>query len=303
MLQLQHKKGNPDRLDGRVTVYASIDIDQADLIAMKHPIASAVHNGFLVAQGNFRDQTSLKDFLKSELGLSVNEDLGDGLSELVDQMSGIESALDPQKLKDRLENMGDFEEFIPTPAKVVPFHSEQEIISQEGDVFYTGIFKNIGNAVLSVNALPIVYQARYREQEMQVVRNEIESLISQIEINDTAVITPAVRPASATELTIEERILREFIPQMLYAKKDSAAFMVAQKQFREFLSGYRFPADVDSIIGVITSKEELHTVDSQLLELYAHKIDAVSREDFSAAEKVTASINRLLTSENPETMN
>ena len=40
-------------------------------------------------------------------------------------MEGLESTLDPQKLKDRLENMDDIEEFIPTPAKIVPFNSEE----------------------------------------------------------------------------------------------------------------------------------------------------------------------------------
>jgi len=303
MLQLHHKKGNPDRLDGRVTVYASIDIDQADLMAMKHPIASAVHNGFLVAQGNFRDQTSLKDFLKSELGLSVNEDLGEGLSDLVDRMSGIESALDPQKLKDRLENMGDFEEFIPTPAKVVPFHSELEIIAQEGDVFYTGTFKNIGNAVLSVNAVPIVYQARYREQELQVVRNEIESLIAQIDVSDTAVPSPHKQQSDSHAHSIEERILGEFIPQMLYAKKNAAAFAIAQEQFRTFLSGYRFPSDLDAIVNIIVSRDVLRNSESKMLELYAHKIDAVDREDFSAAEIVTVSINKLSKADNRESDN
>jgi hypothetical protein len=292
MLHLVHKKGDPTRLDGRVTVYATIDIDPEDLLSMKHPIASAVHNGFLVAQGNFRDQNNLRDFLKSELGSSINE-LGDGLSELVDRMSGIESALDPQKLKDRLENMGDFEEFIPTPAKVVPFHSEMEILSQDGDVFYTGSFKNIGNAVLSVNAVPIVYQARYREQEMQFVRNEIESLITQIEQSGVDDTDTSNKAATTTHQDLEERLLKEFIPEMLYSKKEKTAFLHAQEQLRMFLHGYRFPGDIQAIIDLIAAKETLHDREFMLLELYAKKIGAVSREDFSAAEKYSLSIQQI----------
>ena len=288
MLHLEHKKGDPKRLDGRVTVYAVIDIDPSDLIAMKHPIASMIHNGLLVAQGNFKEQNSLKDFLKSEMGLSMDEELGEGLSELVDRMSGIESALDPQKLKDRLDNLGDFEEFIPTPAKVVPFHSESEIIAQEGDVFYTGSFKNIGNAVLSVNAVPIVYQARYREQEMQHVRNEIESLITQIEQTD--VIEPSSVVAGNESGTIEERLLKEFIPNMLYCRKEKRQFETAQKQLRQFLSTYRFQSDVDAIITIITENETLHDKEYKLLELFAKKIEAVKNEDFAAAERHSASI-------------
>ncbi len=289
MLHLEHKKGDPDRLDGRVTVYAKIDIDSSDLDNVKHPIGSMIHNGLLVAQGNFREQNSLKDFLKSEMGLSVEDDLGEGLSELVDRMSGIESALDPQKLKDRLENLGDFEEFIPTPAKVVPFHSEREIIEQEGDVFYTGTFKNIGNAVLSVNAVPIVYQARFREQEMQHVRNEIESLIAQIEQAGVS-----EHETTIPETDIEERLLREFIPNMLYCRREKGQFAIAQKQLRTFLSGYRFPADIDALIDLIGSNEALQKREYTLLELYAKKIASVSREDFSAAERHSARIQRLL---------
>ncbi len=290
MLHMEHKKGDPNHLDGRVTVYATIDIDQSDLVAMKHPIASMVHNGFLVAQGNFREQNSLKDFLKSEMGLSMDEDLGDGLSELVDRMSGIESALDPQKLKDRLENMGEFEEFIPTPAKVVPFHSEMEIVAQEGDVFYTGSFKNIGNAVLSVNAVPIVYQARFREQEMQHVRNEIESLITQIEQSGT---NDSSRSATA-DINVEERLLKEFIPDMLYCRKQPAQFSDAQEHLRTFLHGYRFQDDVEAIIAMISAHETLHDREYKLLELFAKKIAAVNKEDFNAAEKYSSSIQQLI---------
>lgn len=288
MLQIELKRGNPNRLNGKVTVYAIIDLDPSDIMAMKHPIATMIHNGLLVAQGNFNEQNSLKDFLKSEMGLSLEEGLGEGLSELVDQMSGIESALDPQKLKDRLENMGEFEEFIPTPAKVVPFHSEQEILDQPGDVFFTGKFRSIGNAVLSVNAVPIVYQARFREQEMQFVRNEIESLITQIE-------QPQSSDVSSTfpEIKVEERLLKEFIPNMLYCRKEIGLFETAQKQLRTFLKEYQFQEDITAIVEIIGGKADLHEREYKLLELYAKKIAAVKKEDFTAAEKCAAAIKQL----------
>lgn len=130
-LNIVQKKGDPHRLDGRVTVYAIIDIDSSDLMNTKHPIGSMVHNGLLVAQGNFRDQNNLKDFLKSEMGISLEEGLGEGLAQLLEKMDGLESALDPQKLRERLENMDEIEDFIPTPAKIVPFHSEEELMARE----------------------------------------------------------------------------------------------------------------------------------------------------------------------------
>ena len=32
-----------------------------------------IHNGLLVAQGNFKDQYNFRDFLKSELGITLEE--------------------------------------------------------------------------------------------------------------------------------------------------------------------------------------------------------------------------------------
>lgn len=292
ILNLEQKKGNPFHLDGKVTVYAKIDIDPSDLMSVKHPISSMVHNGLLVAQGNFREQTNLKDFLKSEMGVSLDEGMEEGLSQLLEKMNGIESALDPQKLKERLENMGEFEEFIPTPAKIVPFHSEHEILDEEGDVFFTGTFKNIGNAVLSVNALPISYQARYREQEHQKVRNEIENLINQIEqapapTDSQTFQTPGVKT--------EEKLLKEFIPNMLYWRKEPQTFLNAEKQFRFFMKGYQFQEDVEAIIKIIGSKNELGSLDYRLLELYSKKISSIKDENFSAAEDYSKEIQKLKT--------
>lgn len=299
MLHIEYKKGDPNRLDGRVTVYAKIDVDPSDLIGMKNPIVEMVHNSLLVAQGNYREQFSFKDFLKSEIGLTQDENIDDRLADMIDRMGGIESALDPQKLKDRLENMGDFEELIPTPARIVPFHSETEILNQEGDVFFVGTFKNISNAVLSINAVPIVYQARFREQEMQQVRNEIESLITQIE--QTAVPAPeaAQKPQGGSEhLEMEARIMKEFIPNMIYSRKEKHQFDESAMQLRMFLSGYRFKDDIDSIVSLIADNDHLGERENKLLELYAKKIAAVNREDFSTADKCSTSIQLL--AGNPE---
>jgi hypothetical protein len=288
ILNIEQKKGDQNQLDGRITVYAIIETDTADILNMKHPIASMVHNGLLVAQGNFKEQSSLKDFLKSEMGISLDEDLGEGLAQLLEKMNGLESALDPQKLKEHLESMG--EEFIPTPAKIVPFHSSEEILMQEGDIFFIGTFKNVGNAVLGVNALPILYQARYREQEANKIRNEIELLISQIERNDSTVTASVMTPG----VDVEQKLLKEFIPNMLYCLKEPAQFKQAEDLFRNFMKGYRFKEDVDTIVTLIGSKEQLSPQDYRLLELYAKKIAAVKKEDFSAAEVYSKEIQSLL---------
>ena len=62
--------------------------------------------------------------------------------------------------------------------------------------------------MLGVQALPMFYQARYREQEAGRIRGEIETIISQIEHTDTTV---------APKADFEEQLLKQFIPNMLYS--------------------------------------------------------------------------------------
>ncbi len=286
LLGIQQIQGDPKNLHGHLTVYAKIDLDPADLLQMKHPIASVIHNGFLVAQGNFKEQTNLKDFLQSEMGLSLEE----GLEEIIDRLDGLESALDPQKLRDKIENMKDFEDFIPTPAKIVPFHSESEILAQPGDVFFAGTFKNIANANLSVNAFPILYQAYYRECQLEKVRVEIESLIHQIEKGAQV---DESQQYTSTSVNTQDRLLKEFIPGMIYNRKDPKEFAEAEDRFRVFMQGYNFPNDVEAILVLIKVPGDLTHTHSRLLELYAKKISAMHEERFAEVEQTLEEIKRL----------
>jgi hypothetical protein len=289
---IQQKKGTADTLNGRITVYAIIDVDASELLSAKHTFASMVHNGFLVSQGNFKDQYNFRDFLKSELGISLEDGLEEGLTQLLERMEGLESTLDPQKLKERLESMDDLNDFIPTPAKIVPFHSEEEILAQEGDIFFIGAFKNIGNAVLAVQALPMLYQARFREQEAGRIKNEIESLIAQIEHSE---VKPQARPEIPRKpQSTEDDLLKEYIPNLLYSRKESHDFEIKVREFRSALKQYRFPEDVEAIISIISAKGELSETDNRLLELYAKKISSVEKEDFKAVDTVAREIKQLL---------
>jgi len=292
VLNVEKKKGNPEQLDGHVTVYAKIDMDPAEFITMNHPVASLVHGGLLAVQGNYKEQSSLRDFLRSEMGISLDGgDSGpdDELKDMIESMDGLESALDPDKLRERLENMSDLDEFIPTPAKVVPFHTEQEILDQPGDVYFAGFFKKISNAVLGVNAIPIIYQAIFREQQMMSLQNEIESLIGQIEYGDSdapviCISSPGVSP--------EEALLKIYIPSMLYQRVDPAGLIYAQKQFRDFMRTYRFKDDVEAVVSLISTGKEPGAEEYKLLELYAKKIALVHAERFAEVDGVCKEIER-----------
>jgi hypothetical protein len=281
---IEQKKGDKNRLSGILTVYATLDIEPADLLAMKNPIAMTIYNNLLVAQGNYRDQNNLRDFLKSEMNINLEE----GLEEFLEKLGGLESAFDSHKLRDKIENFEGLDEFIPTPAKIVSFHSEKDILNEDGDIFFVGRYKNIGNAVLSVNAFPIMYQARYREQEIEKVRNEIDQLISQIDK-----LGPPEASFSTPGVNVEEKIMKEFIPNMLYCRKDPKVFSAAEKQFKLFMRGYRFKEDVDAIVSIIANQAELTSKYFKLLELYARKIFEVHRENYFEVEKLRHEIDVL----------
>jgi hypothetical protein len=236
-----------------------------------------VHNGLLVAQGNYKEQSSLKDFLMSEMGESLEE----GLEEFIERLDGLEGALDPQKLKDKMKNLDDLKDFIPTPAKIVPFHSEADILLEEGDIYCVGSFKNMANANLSINSFPIIYQARYREQEIVMVQNEIEQLISQIEKNDLP-----DEHFSLHGIDIEQKIIKDYLPLLLYSRKDTQSFETTVTKFRSFLVGYAYPEDIDHLIAIILQTEKFTPEHYTLLELYAKKITAVCGENVSAVEKL-----------------
>jgi hypothetical protein len=286
MLNIEQKKGDSELLDGRLTVYAIIDLDPSELASTRHPIASVVHNGLLVAQGNFKEQNNLKDFLQSEMGLSLEE----GLEEIIERLDGLESALDPQKLREKIENMKEFEDFIPTPAKIVPFHSQEEVLEQEGDVFFVGSFKSIANANLSVNSFPIFYQARYREQQLQRVKFEIEILIAQIEKGET---TSEEANYLDKHIDVGQKLLKEYFPNMLYNRKDPKVLDAAETQFKKFMQGYRYAEDIDEIVRIIDKPGELSSKHFKMLELYAKKIAEMHAENFSEVENVSRAIESL----------
>jgi hypothetical protein len=282
LLRVRQLKGDPDELDGRLTVFARVDIDPADLVTSKLPVANMIHNGLLVAQGNYREQFSLRDFLRSEMGVSLDE----GLEQLVSRLDGLEGALDPEKLREKLHEVEGMEEFFPTPAKIVPFHSEEELLAQEGDVFTVGAFTSASNAMLSVNAFPILYQARYREQSIENVRTEIDKLVSQVERSGES--TP--ERFSDEGVDVAQRLVREFIPSMLYSRKDPRTFEAAERQFRSFLRGYPRQEDVNAVLTLLHAPRELVTRDFTLLELYARKIAAVTREDYGEVDRTNRQI-------------
>jgi len=176
---ITQKKGVKNIPDGRLTVYATIRQNHDNSIPVTHPEAPYICNGFLSAQSDYRKYNAMTEFLRSEFGESVENGLESVLKEPGHALFNI------KKLKTFLTRYNDVIDLLPVPARIIRFFSEEEILSQEGDVFYAGSFQNISNANQCINAFPIIYQSKYREYQLFMIKKEIDSLISDIDDLDS----------------------------------------------------------------------------------------------------------------------
>ncbi len=287
-LGVEQVKGDPDHLDGRLVVYAKIDADIPDLLLQgsAHSVYSMVHNGMLAVQGNYRDVTGIKEFLEKELGV----DLEGNLDDFIEHLDGIEGALDPQKLREKLDNLEELKDFIPTPARTVPFGSERDIMQEEGDIFFAGTFRGVANANLGINSVPILYQAKFREQEASNLLLEIESLISQVETIPSRHIG---RRFDDPGTDVASVLMKEMIPRMLYAHDSPHDLDPAVADFRSFLEGYPTVSDIDIVEGIVRQAKQPTADQYKLLELHARRIAAVAREDMKVAAELAREIAEL----------
>lgn len=275
-------RGNPERLDGRLTAICRI----AGALPEDSPAAGMVHSGLLCVQGNYRDQRTMADFFRVELGLTMEK----GIEEILDQArqnGGLESALDPEAVRERLQSMGR-SEFLPIPAKVVAFPSVEDAALSEGDVVFLGTYEDLQFAHMAVNAFPMLYQARYREQERTDMRVEIEQWIERLQ-------EPASPPVAAPNLEtfegdIEEHLLKDLLPGMFYAPGDTPEAHAAELRFRAFMAPCLVPQDVEAMVELVPAVRRGDMSALQRLELLVRKAAALQREDFRALDAIKAAL-------------
>jgi len=266
------KKGDPKALTGHIVVYARLRQPDAPENRTS-PVYEMAKNGLLCASGDYRTQHTLEDFLKKELGLSLSDLSQPDNASIV----GIPEQMNPDFLKRKIESLKGFEDLIPTPAKLMHYDSEADISNEEADIFYLGEFSKLGNANLAVNSLPILYQALYREQVGAKIVQEIEKLLQG-----------ASRDAAETGhytddlIHLENRILTEYVPEFLYNRDNPPELSKWIDRFKNFMSGYKYPADVETLITLSINASHQSGQKKGLLELYIRKIAAFLREDYKA---------------------
>jgi len=268
------KKGNPSVLFGKVVAYCKIKNFSGPKL-QNHPVAGMVNRGLLCVSGDYRSSQSIRDFFKEELGISLEE----GLKNLFSQFKGEEpdEPWNQNNMEEKLDNLKAMEEFIPKPAKMELFNSEEEILGQEGDIYFLGEFENLGYANLMANAFPVIYQAQYKEQRNRALNSEISKMLEEISQKNEG-----GENFETFTGNLENELLTKYVPALYYEFALSERKEEAQTNFRNFLKGYPHPDEIDQIIQLIKNEKLDPQKKAEIVELHIKKISSLIKEDFES---------------------
>jgi hypothetical protein len=89
---------------------------------------------------------------------------------------------------------------------------------------------------------------------------------------------------------VENKLNSEFISELIYSRDKPAELDKWKEKLRNFMAGYKYPADVERIVWLAT-KSNSQTEDIRLLlELYVRKIGAFLKEDYKAVGELKKEI-------------
>jgi hypothetical protein len=296
-IRIDCRKGDPAKLRGKLIAYVRIEGQgngegrayssgegegySGDRGESPSPLGAMVRNGILAVQANFVNQRTIRDFFREEFGISLEK----GIQEVIEQArdtGGLEGALDPEAVKERLESMKNAD-FIPIPAKIAFFSSEEEMLAGDADVYYLGSFTVLSHAHLCVNSFPIIYQAYFREQEHRSVESEIAALLGSIEDPRRKEAEPTIQNYTGD---LKAYMLKDLIPRLIYSLGDKAEYAKALGQFKSFMVDFGYPGDVQEILTLIESTPSHDARNLRKLELLVAKIEALQKEDYEALESI-----------------
>ncbi len=282
-LRSELKKGDPLHLRGRLIAYvryARPDDEPPAPGEDTSPLEALVTNGILAVSANYVDQKNIRDFFRKEFGISLEK----GIEEVIEQAresGGLEGALDPEAVKERLDSMKNAD-FIPIPAKVAHFNTEAEMLEQDADVYYLGEFTVLPHAHLCVNSFPILYQAYYREQENRTVEREISQLLKTIETPKVGKGEPALLPENW-----KQHLLTVLIPRIIYTRGQGGSdHDKSVSDFRAFMDDFGYPEDAETVLTLIQNTTDFNAPTLRKLELMVSKVEALQGEDYERLEAI-----------------
>ncbi|MCR5029787.1 MAG: hypothetical protein K6A31_11115 [Fibrobacter sp.] len=303
MLGIQQKKGDPEKLCGRLVVYAKITPSASkDQNAGPIPFASMVRNGILAVRGEFEKNNSIKRFLQHEAGASsVDKGISDMIEHIKESGGELPEGLDIDSFKDRLEELSSME-IIPVPAKIMFYDNEEEILEENADIYYIGEFSGMSQAHLCITSLPILYQAKYREQQNAEEQSYINELLSQIETDGLITSKPETGeflPGNGNLLTfvgnLQELLERQVVPYLLYQAADEEQFSTSLDRFYAFMAPYKDQRDVQ-LIGKTLRRLRVNENDVKersRLELLCRKVSAMYHEKFEQVPEIQKKLSEL----------
>lgn len=289
-LRAELKKGDPARLRGRLIAYVRYERSEDDAPALGEeasPLEALVRNGILAVTANYVDQRNIRDFFRKEFGISLEK----GIEEVIEQAretGGLEGALDPEAVKERLDSMKNAD-FIPIPAKVAHFSSEEEMLAQDADIYFLGSFTVLPHAHLCVNSFPILYQAYYREQEHRTVEREIAAILGAIETP-----APLKRDPSAVPENWKQHLLTVLIPRVIYTKgQEGGDHDKSVADFRAFMEDFGYPEDAETVLALIEKTPDFTAPTLRKIELMVAKVEALQSEDYERLEEIKRELETL----------
>lgn len=293
MLGIEQKKGNDDRLCGRMIAYAKITPSPV-AESSGTPFDDMIRNGILALEGDFRNPETVPS--PRTMNKAVDAKLNNLLETMQEEGMEMPDSADVEKLRGRLHELSNME-VIPIPAKIGSFNSEEEILQEDADIYFIGEFIGMNQAHFCLTTLPIYYQARYREQAKNEEMKLLNDMLAQFEsgdLLDTEDIqreTAELFPAGATLNTffgdLNNLLNTRVIPYLLALKSDDD-YEIQIDSFYKFMKDYPQQIDVSRVDHAIRElRKQGDSVSARkLLELSCKKIVAIYNENNKLAEEI-----------------
>lgn len=301
MLGIEQKKGHSDILSGKLIAYARI-LPSTENDNAPAPFQNMVKNGLLVIEGDFRQNNTLRQFIQKEIGANFDENIAGLLERIQEEGGELPEGLDPEVIRERIEELSNME-VIPIPAKITHRETEEEILKDDGDIFYIGEFQGVGQAHFCLTSLPIYYQAKYKEQVKAIEQRYLEEILTQIDsqktidtgsLQENTELFPQGASLSSFIGNLQELFDTRVIPFMLLQKSESD-FEEAVERFNQFMLPYSNKEDLQQVCSILRllREDSSNTKERKRLELLCNKISAIYHENFRKVPEIVEELNAL----------
>lgn len=301
MLGIEQKKGHSEILCGKLIAYARI-LPSTETDTAPEPFHNMAKNGLLVIEGDFRQNNTFRQFLQKEMGDNFDESIAGLLERIKEEGGELPEGLDADVIRERVNELSNME-VIPIPAKITHRETEEDILKEEGDIFYIGEFQGVGQAHFCLTSLPIYYQAKYKEQVKVSEQQYLEEILNQIDsqkaidmdiLTDNSDLFPKDASLNSFFGNLQELFDSRIIPFILSQTSESE-YQKAIAQFNQFMQPYSGKEDLEQVCKTLESlrQDTANTKERKRLELLCNKICSLYHENFKKVPEIINDLNAL----------